>query len=171
MRYLNLVSTSMSRPESLDQDPRFIEIYQDLPKVSIISWSRSRNCLHFHKSRSRLLLLIHFPKRHLWKVIDPQKPISKISQKMLINLNNLEKSWQSWFISTILIKILTQPSLDWKVSILKISTEKKKLISTQWTFWTFFKSWSQQIEKSWSRLVLDCRDPQAYKFPVFVAHL
>ena len=40
-------------------------------------------------------------------------------------LDNLDLSRKSRFISTISIKISTQPSLDWKVSILKISTEIK----------------------------------------------
>jgi len=40
-------------------------------------------------------------------------------------LENLDLSWKSRFILTISIKISTQPSLDWKVSILKISTEIK----------------------------------------------
>ena len=56
-------------------------------------------------------------------------------------LENLDLSQKSQFISTISIKISTQPSLDWKVSILKISTEKKwKLISIVEKISTVFKS-------------------------------
>ena len=52
-----------------------------------------------------------------------------------------QKSWLSQKIMAISIKILTQPSLDRKVSILKISTEKKKiLVSTWWIISTVFKS-------------------------------
>ena len=52
------------------------------------------------------------------------RQISKIS-------TCLDKSWQSRRVSTISTKISTRQSLDWKISILKISTEKKKkLIST-----------------------------------------
>jgi hypothetical protein len=50
------------------------------------------------------------------------------------SLDNLDKSQQSRLILTILIKISIQPSLDWKISILKISTVKKK-------------SWSQHFKK------------------------
>ncbi len=54
--------------------------------------------------------------------------ISIYLEKMSITfkyLEYLDLSWKSRFVSTISIKILTQPSLDWKVSILKISTEIK----------------------------------------------
>ncbi len=62
------------------------------------------------------------------------------------------KSWQSWFISTVSTKILTQPSLNWKVSILKISTEKKNnLVSTVRIISTSFKSWSRHKGRSRSR--------------------
>ena len=59
-----------------------------------------------------------------WKSLDYVEK----SQKFSINL---DKSWKSRFVLTISIslddldKISTQPSLDWKVSILKISTEIK----------------------------------------------
>jgi hypothetical protein len=46
------------------------------------------------------------------------------------------------------MKISMQPSLDWKVSILKISTKKKKLVSTD-----------RDVSIS---IALDRRDPQAY---------
>ena len=46
----------------------------------------------------------------------------------------------------------SQKFLDWKVSILKISTEEKKnIVLTIRIILTSFKSWSQQIKKSWSR--------------------
>ena len=48
-----------------------------------------------------------------------------ISFKYLENLDLSRKSRFISTISTISIKISTQPSLDWKVSILKISTEIK----------------------------------------------
>ncbi len=49
-----------------------------------------------------------------------------------------------------------QPSLDWKVSILKISTEKKKKVDLD----------TMDILNGFQKLVsisigLDCRDPQA----------
>ena len=52
----------------------------------------------------------------------------KVLTKILIISKNhcyLNLSWWYWLVSTISIKISTQPSLDWKVSILKISTEIK----------------------------------------------
>jgi hypothetical protein len=84
-------------------------------------------------------------------------------EKILITfkyLKNLDLSQKSRFVSTISIKISTHLNLDWKVSILKISTQIKKidldvkdnldrfqkLVSTRWTF-------SVSIG-------LDCQDPQ-----------
>ncbi len=63
------------------------------------------------------------------------------------SFDNLDKSWQSRLISTISIKIWMQPSLDWKILILKISTEKKK-------------SWSWPSRKSWhfKKVSLDRKD-------------
>ncbi len=77
-------------------------------------------------------------------------------------LEYLDLSRKSRFVSTISIKISTHLNLDWKVSILKILTEIKKidlnmkdnldgfqkLVSTRWTF---------SISIS---IGLDCRDPQ-----------
>ncbi len=72
---------------------RFIETYQDLPKISIISWSRSRSSYNFHKFQSRLLLLIHCTYRHLWKDVTFHSCLLvKISQKCQEILINLKKS-------------------------------------------------------------------------------
>ncbi len=72
---------------------RLIKIYQDLPKISIISRSRSRSSYNFHKSWSRLLLLIHFTNRHLWKdVTFHTYLLVKISQKCWEISINLKKS-------------------------------------------------------------------------------
>ncbi len=68
----------------------------------------------------------------------------------------LNLSRWSRLVSTISIKILTQPSLDWKVSILKILTKKKKIWS-----WLSRKSWHFKkvsldtkdiLDLDWSRL-------------------
>ncbi len=73
---------------------RFIETYRDLPKISIISRSRLRSSYNFHKSRSRLLLLIHFTNWHLWKDVTFHSCLLvKISQKCWEISINLEKSW------------------------------------------------------------------------------
>ena len=73
---------------------RFIKTYWDLPKISIISRSRSRSSYNFHKSWSRLLLLIHFTNRNLWKdVTFHSYLLVKISQKCREILINLHKSW------------------------------------------------------------------------------
>ncbi len=59
---------------------RFIVTYRDSPKISIIS--RSRSSYNFHKSQSRLILLIHFTNRHLWKDVTFHSCLLvKISQK------------------------------------------------------------------------------------------
>jgi hypothetical protein len=58
---------------------------------------------------------------------------SKSLDNVEIMSRYLDKSRQSQFVSTISINISTKINLNWKVSILKISTEKKKkLISTWW---------------------------------------
>jgi hypothetical protein len=118
---------------------RFIETYQDLPKISIISWSQLRSSYNFHKSQSRLLLLIHFTNRHLWKDVTFHRCLLvKIFQKCQEILINLKKSQQSWFISTISINISTisiylnnlNKYLDKDKSRLKNLDREKKLIST-----------------------------------------
>ena len=65
----------------------------------------------------------------------------------------------------ILLNILTQPSLDWKVSLLKISTEKKKVdLDMMDNLDTSKKLVSTLRRFSISILIgLDCWDPQAYK--------
>jgi hypothetical protein len=72
--------------------------------------------------------------------------VSKIL-KSLKNLEKSQKSWQSLFVSTISINISTKINLDWKISIWKISTEKKK-------------SWSRLWRKSWhfKKVSLDTKD-------------
>jgi hypothetical protein len=52
-----------------------------------------------------------------------------------------------FLISTILIKILTQPNFYAKVSILKISTEKKKIVS-----------WHEGHSRQFSKSGLDTKD-------------
>ncbi len=67
----------------------------------------------------------------------------KKSQKFSINLESLDLSRRSWFVSTISINISTKINLDQKISILKIKVDLdvldnldgfQKLISTRWTF-------------------------------------
>ncbi len=101
LRFLDFVSTPPSRSKYLDQDRdllRLIKIYQ---KISIISRSRSRSNYNFHKSWLRLILLIHFTNRHLWKdVTFHSYLLVKISQKCREISINLDKSW---FVSIVLI--------------------------------------------------------------------
>jgi hypothetical protein len=85
-RFLDLVSTSMSRPKSLDGDWEFVEIWK--------FWRFSTVCLDLDREVHGFLYFL------------------------------VEISRQ---ISTISTKILTRQSLDWKVSILKILTKKKKV--------------------------------------------
>ena len=90
-RFLDFVSTPPSRSKYLDRDrdlSRLIEIYQ---KISIIS--RSRSNYNFHKSRSRLILLVHFTNRHLWKDgTFHSYLLVKISQKCREISKSLDKS-------------------------------------------------------------------------------
>jgi len=57
------------------------------------------------------------------------------SQQISKSLDKSQKSWQSRFVLTISINNSTKINLDWKISILKILTEKKK-------------SWSRRDRKS-----------------------
>ncbi len=58
-----------------------------------------------------------------WKRLDYVEK----SQKFSINLKRLDKSRESGFVLTISINISTKINLDQKISILKISTKKKKV--------------------------------------------
>ena len=71
----------------------------------------------------------------------------EISRQISKILTRLNKSRQSRRVSTNLTKISTRQSLDWKISILKISTEKKKV-------------WSWPSRKSWQfkKVSLDTKD-------------
>ncbi len=126
-----LVSTSMSRPKSLNQDR---EIRQDL-KILVFLDREVRGFLYFLVEISQSVETHNFQTQ---KALTMSRFLDKSRQSWL----RLNKSWQSWRVSTILTKISTRQSLYWKVSILKILTEKKKkLISIS--------------------IGLDCRDPQA----------
>ncbi len=94
-RNLDFVSTPPSRSKYLDQD---------LPQISIISWSRLRISYDFHKSwlrssydfhkcRSRLLLLIHFTNRHLWNVETPR--LNYLNGSKNNNVKNKTLCWMT----------------------------------------------------------------------------
>jgi hypothetical protein len=64
------------------------------------------------------------------------------------------------------MKILTQPSLNWKDSILKISTEKKKVDLDMMDILDGFQK-LVSTRRTFSILIsigLDCRDSHAYIF-------
>ncbi len=142
LRNLNFVSTPLPSTKSLDQD-----ICQDLKflaNLDSLSWSQSSVTQFYHISWLRFLNLLRFLSlkslKKSWKCWD---------------ISSLDKFRQSWFISTVSMKILTQLNLNWKVSILKILTKKKNnLVLTVRITSTSFKSWSRQIEKSQSQYVL-----------------
>jgi hypothetical protein len=94
------------------------------------------------------------------------------SWKFSINLDSLDKSRQSRFVSTISINISTKINLDRKILILKISTEKKKKsILTWWIISTLPKNWSRQEgrSRSRSRSVSTVETPKVtFKFQVIV---
>ncbi len=83
-----------------------------------------------------------------------------VTQKVSKMLRYLDKSQK------VSMKILTQLNLNWKVSILKILTEKKNnLVSTVRIILTSFKSWSRQIKKSQSRLVSTVKTLRLIEIP------
>ncbi len=59
------------------------------------------------------------------------------------------------------MKILTQPSLDWKVLILKISTEKKKVDLDMMDILDGFQKLVSTRRTFSISIGLDCRDPHA----------
>ena len=84
------------------------------------------------------------------------KFFQKVSTKISIILKKhsyLDLSRWSRLVLTISIKILTQPSLNWKVSILKISMEKKKSWSRHDGHSRRFSKVSLDVlDLDWSRL-------------------
>ncbi len=151
-RFLDLVWTSMSRPKSLDRDREIRWHLKILAFLNSLSRSRSRSAWIFVFSRQDFLTNLDSISTNLDK-----------SQQISTNLDNLDKSRQSRCVSTISTKILTRQSLNWKVSILKISTEnKKRLISTWWIILTVFKSSSRRdgCSRSRSQLVSNVETPK-----------
>ncbi len=147
---------------------RFIETNQDLPKISIISRSRLRSSYNFHKSRLRLLLLIHFTNRHLWKDVAFHSCL-KISQKCREISRNLEKSRQSRFVSIVsmylddLDKYLDKDKSRLKNLDFKNLNQEKKLVDLDMMdiLDGFQKLVSPRRTFSISISIgLDCRDPQ-----------
>ena len=95
-----------------------------------------------------------------------QKVATKISIYLEIilinckNLKNLDLSWKSRLVLTILIKILTHPSLNWKVSILKILTKIKKSDLDKMDNLDGFQKLVSTRRTFSISIGLDCRDPQ-----------
>ncbi len=90
----------------------------------------------------------------------------KKSQQFWKSLDNLDKSRQSRLILTISIKISMQPSLDWKILILKILTEKKKVDLDRRENLNNLKK-LVSTGRTFSILILiglDCWDPQPYVY-------
>ncbi len=81
--------------------------------------------INFNQELSRFLNL------KSWKCRDILINVEK-SWQFSKSLHNLYKSRLSWFIQVILMQISTWQSLNWKVSILKISTETKKILVLTW---------------------------------------
>jgi hypothetical protein len=150
---------SQSRLRNLSRSENFI-ISRQFVSISI------EKCVDFCIFSSRFLnplrLFIIFRLKRPRQCRDFSTNLDCVST----TLDNLDASWQIstiWTGLAISTKILTRQSLDWKVSILKISTEKKKVdldmmdsldglkkfVSTRRTF---------SISIS---IGLDCRDPHA----------
>ncbi len=134
----------MPRPKSLDGDR---EICRDLEILSFLD-SSSREVSGF----------LH--------ISCPDFSIRRDFIFILKMSRFLDKSWFVLTISTILTKILTRQSLDWKVLILKISTKTKKSLSRQSrNSWQVLKVCLDRSDREISILIgLDCQDPQAYKY-------
>jgi hypothetical protein len=117
-RNLNFILTPPSSPKSLDQDREICWDMKFLANLDSLSWSWSR-VSQFYQSRflnlSRFLSLKSLKKsQKCWDILINLQKSSQIS-----------KSQKSWFILTASMKILIQLNLDWKVLVLKISTERK----------------------------------------------
>ncbi len=134
----------MSRPKSLNWDQ---EIHQDLKIwafLNSLSWSWSRSAWIFAFSCQDFSIRQDFSIFIIFRLKRPQQCWDF--------LTNLDASWQ---ISTIWTKILTRQNLDWKVSILKISTKKKNLVSTVEKISILEKSCSRHkdnLDLDWSQL-------------------
>jgi hypothetical protein len=153
-RLLDFVSTSMSRPKSLDRD-RDREIHRDL-KISAFLDNLSR-------SRSRSAWILAFSHRDF----SIHQDFSSFSDSK--GLDNVKISQQCQDFSTNLDCVSTNldnldKNLDWKVWILKISTEKKKFgLDSCENLDTLKKLVSTLRTVSISISIgLDCQDPQAY---------
>ncbi len=177
MRFLDLVSMAICKSSASQSILGFFETYRDFSRFLWFLWisqffSQSLpKIMDFYKYLDRDFItqffLFTFCVSKWAKSVGNSIFFQKVSTKISIISKNhgyLDWCWWSWLVSTISIKILTQPSLDWKVWILKISIEKKKfgldcrenldtlkkLVSTQRTF-------SISISNG-----ADCWDPQAY---------
>ena len=159
---ISTVSKSESRRSRyLDWDREISILSRHVQKVSIESeksvetwhfWQISTVCLDLDRELVNFITFLDrdfSTCRDFWswstsKSLDNVEIMSRYLDKsrfVSICLDKSRKSRQSWFISTVSTKISTQPSLDWKVSILKISTEIKwKLISIVEKISTVFKS-------------------------------
>ncbi len=162
-RYLNFVSTSMSRPKNLDQDREFCQDLKILAFLDSLSRSRSRSAWIFVFSRqdfsirwdfssfsdSKGLDNVEISRQILtasWQISTASWQISKI----LMRLDNLDKNLDP---SKSRLKNLDFKNLDWDKK--KVDLDMKdnlngfqKLVSTQWTFSILIS------------IGLDCRDPQ-----------
>jgi hypothetical protein len=140
LRYLEFVSTSMSRPKNLDWDWEFRRDLKILAFLDSLSWSWSRSAWIFVFSRWDFSIRRDFSSfsdskgldnvKISWQILTASWQISTASWQISKISTRLDQSWQSWCLLAISTKILTRQSLDWKISILKILTRKKKLIST-----------------------------------------
>ena len=133
LRILDFVSTSMST-KSLNRDR---EIHRDLKILAFL------NSLSQSQWRSAWIFVFSHRDSSFRRDFSSFSDSKGLDKSRL----HLDKSRQSWRVSTISTKILTRQSLDWKVSILKILTKKKK-------------SWSRPSRKSrhFKKVGLDTKD-------------
>ena len=148
-RLLDFVSTSMSKPKSLNRDR---EIHRDL-KISAFLDNLSR-------SRSRSAWIFAFSHRDF----SIRQDFSSFSDSK--GLDNVEISQQCQDFSTNIDCVSTNldnldKNLNWKVSILKISIEKKKVDLDRWENLNNSKKLVLTRRTFSISIGLDCRDPQA----------
>jgi hypothetical protein len=146
LRYLNLVSMAICKSSTSRSRSRLIKTCRDFCDYLSFLWisqfflDLDWDIMYFYKyldrdfsSQPYLLTFCASKLASKWaKSVGNSNIFEKVLTKILIISKNhgyLDLSRWSRLVSTISIKISMQPSLDWKVSKLKILTEKKKFQS------------------------------------------
>ncbi len=104
LRNLDFVSTHPKSPKSLDRDREICRDMTFMANLDSFSRSRSRVSQCYHSSRQRFLNLSRFLSLKSRKSLEKESlDYVEKSQKFLINLESLDLSRRSRFVSTISI--------------------------------------------------------------------